>query len=185
MPEAPARRSRRYDPGRRERIIAAAQTVLERDGLAMFTHRAVAAEADVQIGSLSYYFASKEDLLSAVLESSVVRGVTQLTTQLEELDAGSDLVGALTETMRGLVTQNAEYLLMSYEMFVAVRRRPQLSHLAARWPSIEYSAILAYTNPTTARILTDVFEGMLVQFVMFGREFRDDEVREALQRVIG
>ncbi|WP_032796765.1 TetR/AcrR family transcriptional regulator, partial [Streptomyces sp. HCCB10043] len=59
--------ARRYDPERRTRIIDAALTVIAADGMAGLSHRTVAAEADVPLGSTTYHFASLDELLVAAL----------------------------------------------------------------------------------------------------------------------
>src|SRR5213080_1112264 len=53
---------------RRGQLVAAAREVLEREGMAGGTLRAVAAEAGVPLGTVHYIFPSKEQLLRAVLE---------------------------------------------------------------------------------------------------------------------
>ncbi|MGW1284542.1 TetR/AcrR family transcriptional regulator, partial [Streptomyces sp. NPDC002586] len=52
---------RRHDPERRQRIIDAAIRVVGRDGIAGLSHRSVAAEADVPLGSTTYHFATLEE----------------------------------------------------------------------------------------------------------------------------
>ena len=59
------RRSRRFDPHRRERILDAAIEVIAEHGVAGTTHRLIAAAADVPLGSLTYHFASLADLRGA------------------------------------------------------------------------------------------------------------------------
>jgi AcrR family transcriptional regulator len=51
-----------------ERILSAARAVLNRDGAAEMSTRAVAAEAGVHLSLIHYYFESREGLLLAVLE---------------------------------------------------------------------------------------------------------------------
>ena len=52
---------------RRERILRATLGVIARDGIAAVTHRRVAAEGGVPLGSLTYWFATKDDLLREAL----------------------------------------------------------------------------------------------------------------------
>jgi DNA-binding transcriptional regulator YbjK len=52
---------------RRERILRAALGVIGRDGIPSVTHRRVASEAGVTLGSLTYWFATKDDLLREAL----------------------------------------------------------------------------------------------------------------------
>lgn len=59
--------ARRHDPERRERIIEAAIRVVGAHGIAGLSHRSVAAEADVPLGSTTYHFASLDELLVAAL----------------------------------------------------------------------------------------------------------------------
>jgi len=51
-----------------DQILAAARTILHRDGVAQLSTRAVAAEAGVNLSLIHYYFRSREGLLLALLE---------------------------------------------------------------------------------------------------------------------
>jgi AcrR family transcriptional regulator len=55
--------------GKRERLIAAAQRMLHEHGAEKTTLAEIAAEADVPLGNVYYYFKTKDALVSAVLES--------------------------------------------------------------------------------------------------------------------
>ena len=52
---------------RRSELLAATLTVIERDGVAGVSHRAVAAVADVSVASITYHFPTLDDLLVAAL----------------------------------------------------------------------------------------------------------------------
>ena len=51
-----------------DQILAAARTVLQRDGVARLSTRAVATEAGVNLSLIHYYFRSREGLLLALFE---------------------------------------------------------------------------------------------------------------------
>src|SRR5690606_15820780 len=55
------------DPHRRRRILDATRALIPRHGIAGITHRLVAAEAGVPVGSTTYYFADLADLTAAAL----------------------------------------------------------------------------------------------------------------------
>ena len=57
-------------PDKRARIIAAALTVLVREGVARLSMRRVAKEAGVALGLAHYYFATKAELLAAAADAS-------------------------------------------------------------------------------------------------------------------
>ncbi|GHS90510.1 hypothetical protein AGMMS50218_18140 [Actinomycetota bacterium] len=61
----------RETPQVRARILAAATTVVTRDGAEQLTVATVAAEAGLSVGGLRYHFASKRDLLVGLLDASV------------------------------------------------------------------------------------------------------------------
>ncbi|MFC4497290.1 TetR/AcrR family transcriptional regulator [Streptomyces ovatisporus] len=75
---------RRFDPERRQRIIDAAIRIAEFKGIAGLSHRTVAAEADVPLGSTTYHFASLDDLLVAALEQ-VTREPSSAMTDWEDV----------------------------------------------------------------------------------------------------
>ncbi len=52
----------------RIKIIIAAVTCIERDGIQKLTTRAIAAEAGVNSAAINYYFGTKEKLLHAIME---------------------------------------------------------------------------------------------------------------------
>lgn len=94
--------ARRYDPERRDRIIDAAIRVVGARGIAGLSHRSVAAEADVPLGSTTYHFASLDELLTAALRRSnenfaeVMRESEALTDP--EADLAEELAGLLGST---------------------------------------------------------------------------------------
>lgn len=61
---------RRYDPERRQRIIDAAIRVVGERGIVGLSHRSVAVEADVPLGSTTYHFSTLDELLVAALRQA-------------------------------------------------------------------------------------------------------------------
>ncbi len=56
------------EPGKRERLVAAARALVHEQGVHRTTLAEVAARADVPLGNVYYYFKSKDELVRAVLE---------------------------------------------------------------------------------------------------------------------
>ena len=90
MGSAP-RRARRHDPDRKERIVASALDVLARDGVAGITHRAVATAADVPLGSVTYHFATLDDLVQHAFEAHVDTLASRFEARLAACGDGDDL----------------------------------------------------------------------------------------------
>ena len=84
------------EDGTRERIVLAAITCIERLGMNRVTVRAIAAEADVNVAAINYYFGSKDALIERALETTLHNAFS-----LEELypllDRGVEVAAALEE----------------------------------------------------------------------------------------
>lgn len=77
---------------RREAILAAATTVLARDGAHGFRLRAVAAEAGLGLSHVQYYFASLEALLGALMDRYLADWDTRLAETAQDLPSAIDAV---------------------------------------------------------------------------------------------
>jgi len=69
-------------PGKRERLVAAAQELVYRQGVARTTLAHIAEAADVPVGNVYYYFKTKEDIVLAVAQTQA----QQIETTLAELE---------------------------------------------------------------------------------------------------
>lgn len=56
-------------PGKRERLVAAACELLHQQGVARTTLADIAKAADVPVGNVYYYFKTKDDIVGAVVQS--------------------------------------------------------------------------------------------------------------------
>jgi AcrR family transcriptional regulator len=72
-----ARRGESAGPTIRQRLLTAALEVLQREPYAAFTQARVAAQAGVRQSHLTYYFATRNDLLRAVVEAARNEAVSQ------------------------------------------------------------------------------------------------------------
>jgi TetR/AcrR family transcriptional repressor of nem operon len=87
-------------PGKRERLVASAADLMHRQGVERTTLAQVATDADVPPGNLYYYFKTREDLVSAVIDARL----GEIRALLAELDTKSTPKARL----KGLARQWAE-----------------------------------------------------------------------------
>ena len=127
---------------RRAQLVVAARAVLCRDGVAGTTLRAVAAEAEVPLGTLHYVFPSKEQLITAVLED--ITEEVSAVFRAAEVDAGLEhaIRHGLENYWKQLVVNDPQLALMRHELFVYALRTPGLESLA-RWQIEGYIRIVA------------------------------------------
>lgn len=91
--------ARRYDPERRQRIIDAAIRVVGAKGIAGLSHRSVAAEADVPLGSTTYHFKTLDELMVAALRQANEAFAKVIASRGGLEDPRTDLAGELAGWM--------------------------------------------------------------------------------------
>ncbi|MGW7515555.1 TetR/AcrR family transcriptional regulator [Streptomyces sp. NPDC054796] len=177
---------RRYDPERRQRIIDAAIRVVELKGIGGLSHRVVAAEADVPLGSTTYHFASLDDLLVAALEQVTSEPQSAVESWDEELSKEVPLADALTRLLEQYTSGGRGRIRLEYELYLAALRRPALQPVARAWLDEMCEVIGRHTKDEgTACALVAIIDGLLLQMLLADRTFDPEEVRAALARVIG
>ncbi|MFD9848805.1 TetR/AcrR family transcriptional regulator [Streptomyces parvus] len=191
--------ARRYDPDRRTRIIDAALTVIAADGIAGLSHRTVAAEADVPLGSTTYHFASLDELLVAALRrcnENFVQALRSSGLFAEEGDAGPGEGGAgpgaegagLAEELTRLLDRwfagERGAIELEYELYLAALRRPALRPVAAEWTAEAVALLSRRTDPETARALVALMDGVCLQVLLTGGTFDAAYTRVMLERIV-
>jgi AcrR family transcriptional regulator len=181
---------------RGKQLVAAAQRVLIRDGVGRLTMRAVAAEADVLLGTVTYVFPSKEMLLRAVIED-VVAGIAEVLKS--SADTGRGLEHAIRQGVQRfwttLVEDQEGLQIIQYDLVIYALRTPGLESMA-RWQYDRYARIVAawcqeaasnageicaVPFDTLARVLVAAVDGVILQYVCDPDVTRS---REDLQAVI-
>ncbi|MDQ0944344.1 TetR/AcrR family transcriptional regulator [Streptomyces sp. V1I1] len=176
--------ARRYDPGRRQRIIDAAIRVVGKSGIAGLSHRTVAAEADVPLGSTTYHFASLDELLVAALRQANEGFAAMVRKSGALVDPGADLAEGLARVMGEWLAGERTGVELEYELYLAALRRPALRPVAAEWCQ-ELAVILARrTDPVTARALVALMDGICLQVLLTDAQYEVEFAREMLARII-
>ncbi|MFI6420500.1 TetR/AcrR family transcriptional regulator [Streptomyces sp. NPDC050842] len=177
-------RARRHDPERRERIVAAALRVVGRSGITGLSHRTVAAEADVPLGSTTYHFASLDELLVAALREANESFGRQLRESLALTDPSTGLAAALARLMGEWMGGERTGVELEYELYLAALRRPALRPVAAEWAEEVVAALSSRTDPVTARALVALVDGVCLQVLLTGGTYDEAYAREMLARIL-
>lgn len=185
--------ARRYDPDRRTRIIDAALRVIVADGIAGLSHRSVAAEADVPLGSTTYHFGSLDELLTAALGRSNENFAQALRDSEvcagdadggEGASSGARLADELTRLLGEWFAGERGAIELEYELYLAALRRPALRPVAAEWTTSAVELLSTRTDPATARALVALMDGVCLQVLLTGSAFDAEYTREMLTRVV-
>jgi DNA-binding transcriptional regulator YbjK len=113
---------------RREAILDAALKVIAERGTEEVTHRSVAAAAGVPLGSTTYYFASRDELVREAFRRYVTRVLGLLSDVLIENrpDEAAGLVAFLVEVARREVSGRWT-VIVEYELVLRAARDPALA----------------------------------------------------------
>lgn len=113
---------------KRRSILDAALRVVASGGAEAVTHRRVAAEAGVPLGSTTYYFASRDDLLREAFRhhAASVYGAIDEVADGMALRSAADVVGFLVGLGRREIEDRA-LVLVEYEIIVRAARDPALA----------------------------------------------------------
>lgn len=176
--------ARRYDPDRRQRIIDAAIRVVGRSGIAGLSHRTVAAEADVPLGSTTYHFASLDELLVAALRQANEGFAAAVRESDALVDPGSDLARELARLVGEWLGGERTGVELEYELYLAALRRPSLRPVAAEWADGVAESLARRSDPATARALVALMDGICLQVLLTDAPYDEDYAREMLDRIL-
>jgi DNA-binding transcriptional regulator YbjK len=115
---------------RRDLILRAALAVIGRRGIGAVTHRSVAEEADVPLGSLTYWFATKDDLLREALRLFVDEEAVRLRRVGAGLAPGmppEEIAERFAEVIGGVGDEHVA----QFELYLEAARNPALRDAAA------------------------------------------------------
>lgn len=165
---------------RRDALLDAALRVIERDGPAALTHRAVAAEAGLATSAATYYFADIDELLVSVLR----RSIADYDATIGPVNA-LDLDAAVAAIRQYAIDQRATAV-AHYELLLLATRRPALRDDAERWYTLlerDLATALPEDAPDrTARIRTAALalDGLILRMLWRGEPHTTEEVRDAV-----
>lgn len=163
-------------PARREALLDAVLEIVAEQGTDAVTHRRVAEVAALPLASTTYWFKSKEHLLTAALELAAERDIARLH---EYVSAAPGRSGGL-ELAVGAILNPAEpsrsSLITTYALLLEAARRPPLRALAQRWTAAYLETIGALLeragspNPRgDAELLLAAADGLIIEQLASGR----------------
>jgi TetR/AcrR family transcriptional regulator, regulator of biofilm formation and stress response len=130
--------SRPRGAARRDALLEAVLRIVADVGADAVTHRRVAEVADLPLASTTYWFQSKEQLLTAALELAAERDVARLQEFVAApLDDHADplalAVEAILEPLAESVQASRGSLMATYALLLEAARRPTLQAVTRHW----------------------------------------------------
>src|SRR3954454_24276122 len=103
------------DPDRPPRIALAALEVVADKGVEGLTHRAVAAVAQIPLGSTTYHFKTLDDLLAAAIVEAKRATDAELAEWAAKIRPGADLVRLVSDYVMHALTQHWGRTIVEHE----------------------------------------------------------------------
>lgn len=177
-------RARRHDPDRRARLARAAASVLQRDGVLGLSHRAVAQEADVPLGSTTYHFKDLEGLLGAALEWITDEELRILDDWQAAWDLGTQMEDALVRLALFYTNDRRDQSILEYEVHILAYRRAQLTTMGTRWERALLDLLRPYLTRLDAQLVVAILDGIMLHGLALDHPLEEGWAREALRRVL-
>ena len=174
----------RVERGRRRRalLLAAALRVVERDGVAAVTHRAVAKEAGLAATAGTYYFATVDELLVAVITA----GAHRFADSVRALLPAEPSIRDFAALAAGYLAEHRGRTIAEYELYLLAARRPELRPAARLWLSAARELLARWsTDEATLRAALAACDGLLLQGLIADEPPGADEIAGTLEHVLG
>lgn len=179
---------------KREQILDASVRVFGTGGAAAVTHRAVAKVAQVPLGSTTYYFTDRDDLLLQTMAHARAAEAIRLTSIVDALDETLTVdraVVVLTEMFFDKTVADPLYDLALFEMFMEATRNVTVREEAREWSrmiGVLVDRVLPPSDPalpreTVVQIVACLVDGLMLEAVSNG-ELTVADLSERLALVV-
>ncbi|MEC5151266.1 TetR family transcriptional regulator [Cryobacterium sp. GrIS_2_6] len=179
---------------KREQILDASVQVFGTGGAAAVTHRAVARVARVPLGSTTYYFTDRNDLLLQTMAHARRTEAARLAAIVEALHGELTVersVEVLTEMFFDKTVADPLYDLALFEMFMEATRNITVRNEARGWSTMIgalVDRVLPASEPTVPRatvvqIVACLIDGLMLEAVSNG-QLSVADLAERLQIVV-
>lgn len=172
------------DPTRRDRIIEAALAVIATSGVAGTSHRKVAAQAGVPLGSMTYYFDGMGELLHEAFTRFARRAAERLAERMSRANNRAEALDAVIDGIIADVTPGVcEEQVVTYELYTLAARDPAYRDITEQWMADASSALEQHFDPLTARLLDALIEGLAVHRTLDRDPAETSQMVEGLRRI--
>ncbi|MEO3777500.1 TetR family transcriptional regulator C-terminal domain-containing protein [Micromonospora sp. B11E3] len=181
---AAGKRRRRYEPDRRQRLVEVTLDVIAEHGVAGTTHRRVAAAADVPLGSVSYHFASLQDLLVSAFTHLAETAAAAFDAQMAAIRPGVDARERVVEAMLADLADNQRSAVLAYELYAAAARDPRFRVITQRWMDSTRRSLRRHFDAETAEALDALMEGLILHATLSTRPVDPRKIMDAVRRFV-
>ncbi|WP_265520528.1 TetR/AcrR family transcriptional regulator [Oerskovia flava] len=171
--------TRRHDPDRRDRIVEVTLDLIVERGLAGATYRTISAAADVPLGSMTYHFATRDDLLLAAFRRFADESFTPLSAEAAQI---ADPVEAMTAVV--LAGDGQRFRILLAELMVLAFRDERYAELVRDWMRRAQGFFAGRIEGVEPHVLDAVQEGLGLHRWFMPEVFTEDVVRGTFRALL-
>ncbi|MEB3371719.1 TetR/AcrR family transcriptional regulator [Saccharopolyspora mangrovi] len=175
--------SRRFDPERRTRIIDAALELIAEEGVSGTSHRKVAARADVPLGSMTYHFASMDELLREAFSRFTYAVIAKIERRLAAARDLEEAREAVADIVHEDLFATDHDLVLTHELYALAAREPAYRELITEWMQRSQEALARHFTSETARELDALIEGLTIHRALGAGEHDRQLTLDAIRRL--
>jgi DNA-binding transcriptional regulator YbjK len=175
----------RYDPDRRERIIASCLDVIAEHGVAGTSHRRVAAAAAVPLGSMTYHFTGMDELLHEAFGRFSREIAEQFECRLSAATSAEEAREAVVTLITEDVFGTERDLVLTHELYTLAAREASYRALTSAWMARSRAALERHFDPVTARMIDALIEGLTIHRALDVVPHDRSVARLAVERIVG
>lgn len=145
---------------RRDAIIQAARELIALEGVDGVSHRKVAALAKVPLGSMTYHFTGREELIFEVFTRFADEVAARFYTTMQAAQNRDEAVEIIARMVSHGVASNADELVLTHELYALAARDPKYRAVTHAWMAKSRDAFELHFDPDTARFIDALVEGL-------------------------
>ncbi|WP_432561133.1 TetR/AcrR family transcriptional regulator [Kineococcus sp. SYSU DK003] len=176
---------RRTDPERRDRIVDSVLDVIAEHGTAGATYRTVAEAADVPLGSMTYHFPTRDDMLLAAFTRLADTMHARFDRVLAELPEGTDPREGVVQIVVAEGVEHRRDMVLNTELWALAVRDERYRELVQHWMHRSRTSLERWFPAELTPMIDALLEGLVLHSWISVEPFDPDRVRAAVRRLTG
>ncbi len=144
----------------------------------------MAAAADVPLGSMTYHFDGMDELLHEAFTLFADRNARQMRRRMGSAGTAEEAQAAVVDVILHAVLGTHRDLVLTHELYTLAARRPAYRTITQTWMARSRAALEQHVDPTTARMIDALVEGLTIHRALDPEPPDDEFVIEAVQRIL-
>lgn len=177
--------SRRFDPGRKDRIIDACLEVIAESGVAGASHRVIARRAGVPLGSMTYHFSGLHDLLHQAFARYAQRCIDAFAARMAMAGDADEACEQVARHIECDLLATRFDLVINLEFYTLAARDASFHDIADRWMTASRTELERFFTPEAAATIDALVEGLTLHRALGGQAYALDAqaIRDAIARI--